>query len=144
MNDVNKSKKMDKKLSIYKYGWYEFDSDMNKLVKEILYDKKLKYVVGIPRGGLPIAVSLSHLTNLECLSGFDVNKLSSSFTTKELLIVDDISDSGRTLRLVSNLNFKTATLFTRTTSVTPPTYTVNVLDDRRWVLFPWETIKDAF
>ena len=69
------------------FTWEEFD----KSVELISYKSKewdLSGIYGIPRGGLCLAVALSHKLNLELLKEPKNN----------ILIVDDIYDSGKTLQ----------------------------------------------
>jgi hypoxanthine phosphoribosyltransferase len=62
---------------------------------------------------------------------------------KKILIVDDISDSGQTLNLAKQhltekgaAETKTAVLYTKTTTQTPPDYAGKITNP--WVVFPWE------
>ena len=63
---------------------------------------------------------------------------------KKVLVVDDISDSGETLKaimghlelLYPTIEFKSATLFYKKTSLYEPSFWVNEADD--WVDFFWE------
>jgi hypoxanthine phosphoribosyltransferase len=62
---------------------------------------------------------------------------------KKILIVDDISDTGQTLQLAKQYltekgatETKTATLYTKTTTQTPPDYAEKTTD--HWIVFPWE------
>ncbi|MCL2691640.1 MAG: phosphoribosyltransferase [Candidatus Bathyarchaeota archaeon] len=62
---------------------------------------------------------------------------------KKILIVDDISDTGQTLKLAKQhltekgaIETKTATLYTKTTTQTPPDYAEKTTN--KWIVFPWE------
>jgi hypoxanthine phosphoribosyltransferase len=66
---------------------------------------------------------------------------------KKILIVDDISDSGQSLKLAKQhlteknvAEIKTATLYAKPTTQTLPDYVEKITD--RWVVFPWE-IKET-
>ena len=66
---------------------------------------------------------------------------------KKILIVDDISDSGQTLNLAKQhltkkgaAEIKTATLYTKPITQTPPNYAEKTAS--KWVIFPWE-IKET-
>ena len=95
---------------------------------------QIKSITGIERGGLIPAVMISH-------------KLNIPYTTKinkDTLVVDDICDSGETLKnMVAGY---TATLhYKKTASFTPDFYSKEVGDE--WIVYPWErtdseTIQD--
>ena len=67
-----------------------FENRCKELAKVILKNKKIKYIVGIKRGGWVPAVRLSHLT------GLPVIELDETINPEEIIIIDDIIDSGRT------------------------------------------------
>lgn len=122
--------------------WKELDKQVSYLSKKI---KNVDYVVGIPRGGLILAVMMSHKLNikhmtidhLEKLEEFDLN-----INKKNILIVDDISDSGHTLKHYKKQGYTTATLDVRNTTVTKPDYYCNWLETTDWIVYPWEK-KDS-
>ena len=91
--------------------------------------ESLKYVYGIPRGGLPIAVHLSHYFELKLM-------VTEPYESMETLVVDDIADTGVTL-LKYRDNFRaTATLYYKKRSVVKPRF--YVYETNKWVVFPWE------
>jgi hypoxanthine phosphoribosyltransferase len=62
---------------------------------------------------------------------------------KNILIVDDVSDSGRTLQVAIDVvklhgakHIKTATLYIKPWSITMPDYYVD--ETKSWIVFPWE------
>ncbi len=122
--------------------WKELDKQVSYLSKKI---KNVDYVVGIPRGGLILAVMMSHKLNikhmtidhLEKLEEFDLN-----INKKNILIVDDISDSGHTLKHYKKQGYTTATLDVRNTTITKPDYYCNWLETTDWIVYPWEK-KDS-
>ena len=117
-------------------------------------------VIGIARGGLISARILTDLLEtpelgiLQIEFYSDINKthpkptikqpLNHSFTGKKTLIVDDIADSGESLKLaqahlqeLGANEIKTATLFKKPFSaITPDFYEKQTIN---WVVFPWET-----
>ena len=101
---------------------------IESLAKQIK-KRKLKFdgIYGVPRGGLPIAVALSHRLNLPLLM----------YPTDKTLVVDDISDTGRTLK--SHKNKKIATLFsTKWTKTKPDWFESYKVNKKDWIVFPWE------
>jgi len=101
----------------YKIEWREFDARCRRLARKILRDDTIKDIYGISRGGLPIAVRLSHLTRLP------LTETPKSTTT---VIVDDILDSGSTRE--SFKNFKHFEVLVNKKEE----------DIKEWVIFPWE------
>lgn len=108
--------------------WEMFGILVDKLSNKIKR-KGLKFdgIYGIPRGGLPIAVCLSHSLNLPLLL----------YPTKNSLVIDDISDTGKTLK--SFKNRKIACLYSSKWTETNPDYFVLTKEDKdSWIVFPWE------
>lgn len=128
------------------YGWKEFENDCDKLAGLIKKSgRKFDSLYGIPRGGLVLAVRLSHKLGLPLM-------MHDSNIRDGTLIVDDIADSGDTMReFLSNKKYSaTATLFYNSDGKHVPTYFCREKTD--WVVFPWEdeatskydkTIKNA-
>jgi hypoxanthine phosphoribosyltransferase len=120
--------------------WQDIENDVKKFTANKKYTN-VKNIYGIPRGGLVIAVLVSHYLNKPLIT-------SVKDITKDTLIVDDISDSGVTLK---NL-FKTfprrkkPKVFTSwigpKTKFTPD-YFFYVKRKNDWIVFPWETLKTS-
>ena len=123
--------------------WDNYTSDVKKLTGKIIKsNKKYDFIFGIPRGGLILAGCLSHKLNLPIL--LDVNlleKLSMDYLTN-ILVVDDIADSGKTIMKYAN-RFDTATIYRKFDCSLTPTYYVNI--NKRWIIFPYECpeVKDT-
>ena len=124
--------------------WEEIEQDIDSIVKDLLKHADIDYVVGIPRGGLIIAVMISHklgvkhmtIDHLEKLEEFELD-----IDKKKILIVDDISDSGQTLKRFRK-DYTTATLDVRNTTIAIPQFYANWLDTADWIVYPWER-KDS-
>ena len=124
--------------------WEQIEQDVDKIVSDLLKHADIDYVVGIPRGGLIIAVMISHrlgvkhmtIDHLEKLEEFDLD-----IDKKKILIVDDISDSGQTLKRFRK-EYTTATLDVRNTTIAIPQFYANWLDNADWIVYPWER-KDS-
>ena len=95
-------------------------------------------VYGLPRGGLPIAVELSHRLNLPLLMNYYDRKV---VTDKKELVVDDIADTGHTLKDFDNEHNIICTLHYHQQSIVEPDYYVEEKGDR-WIVYPWEE-KDS-
>lgn len=117
------------------YTWDEYQADILILAQRIRDDLALRpaTVYGIPRGGLVLAVSLSHLLGLPMV-------LSRNEIRPDTLVVDDIADTGATLdKLCKQIGFRPmiATLYYRSGSVLRPD--IFVRSKTKWIVFPWET-----
>lgn len=129
---AGKRNKVDK----YFYSWGEFEKDTEKLA-EWAKEKNFEAIYGIPRGGVVVAISLSHRLGLP--AEFSLEKIS-----VKTLVVDDISDSGKTLlETEKNLSFKpvVATLFCHQNTQRVPDFFVR--HKEKWIIFPWETEKSS-
>ena len=91
-------------------------------------------IYGLPRGGLPIAVSLSHTLKLPLLMNYYDRKV---VTDKKILVVDDIADTGNTLKDFGNKHNIICTLHYHQQSIVKPDYYVEEKGDR-WIVYPWE------
>lgn len=115
-----------------KYTWEEFEKDCEKIAT---WAKKLniKNIYGIPRGGLVIAVKLSHLLDVPIV-------LNRDDISPDTLIVDDIVDGGHTIERVLAITGRrghVASIFFNTTATRTPHFFVR--EKTSWVVFPWET-----
>ena len=117
-------------------NWKEYGLLIKELIKKIKDDipcVQLYFdgVYGIPRGGWPIAVALSHNLGLPILIR----------PTKNTLLLDDISESGKTLTNVKHK--KIACLYTTLWTKVKPDYFVDTKKDKNcWLIFPYENIDE--
>lgn len=134
MDTISKTQNTNK--PIKKISWEEFDRLIDKLeVKINKSGEKFDGIIGVPRGGLIVAVCLSHRLNLPLIAeGHLIDSMS-------ILLVDDIVDSGKTLnnllmdwKIVKNIII--ATLHYRNGAVVTPIYVENAEDN--WIQYPWE------
>ena len=78
------------------FTWYDFDKSVEQIAIKCKF-KEFSGIYGVPRGGLCLAVSLSHKLNIELISE----------PLKNSLIVDDVYETGLTLT-----TFKDCLLYT--------------------------------
>jgi len=144
--------------------WNEFESDITEFVE---YMKKIKFdkdsvILGLKRGGLPSAVYLSNKLDIPIsLVSFqtrDNNDVEPKFlepeiikNTKNVIIVDDIYDSGLTVdTLIDELGTQFNKPFKNIAGLfhygTPKLQDSKLKYYRRissnknkWVVFPWES-----
>ncbi len=139
------------------YSYESFKIDTKKLIEEV---KELHFdaIVAVARGGLSLSHAMAEglgIRQVESLRTELYDKSSkrediSLFAScelhgaKKVLVVDDISDSGETLKAVmeylvsrfKDKEFKSATLFYKQTSIYKPDFWINEADD--WIDFFWE------
>ena len=108
------------------FTWSEF----NKSVEHIA--NKCKFfdfsgIYGVPRGGLCLAVALSHKLKINLISE----------PIKNSLIVDDVYETGVTLNNFKNI--EGAMFFVLFSKIKPLWWnTVYTSKKREWIVFPWE------
>ena len=142
----------------YYYGYSEFLNDTITLAKE-LKGYNPDTIVAVARGGLTIAHFLAqslnlrelftlnsiHYENDKKLDTIEIFNIPNLNSAKKVVIVDDIVDSGDTLKAVvellqskyPNCQFKIATLFYKPTALITPDYTIK--EAKEWIDFFWET-----
>lgn len=90
-------------------------------------------VYGIPQGGAPVALMVSHL--------LDIPIVDQPGDTRTCLIVDDLIDTGNTARQWMTEGYRIDTLFRKPTSPTHMAPLALVRDG--WLAFPWERNEGA-
>jgi hypoxanthine phosphoribosyltransferase len=113
--------------------WNCVEELTDKLVDEIkLSPVPPLYITGLPRGGLIPAVMLSHKLDIPFKSIDSIN----SIPRVDVLIVDDIADSGETLNQYGG--YQTAVLHYKMQSEHIPTYYAEEVDNEEWIVYPFE------
>ena len=93
----------------------------------------IKFIHGLSRGGLIPAVMLSHKLNIP------MTEVPHTYGSWQVLIVDDIADSGHTLRHWDMNGYQTAVLhYKPKTSKTIPTIWSTQHETGEWIVYPWE------
>ena len=115
-----------------KLSWAEFDKCIYSIYKKCK-DKRFEGVYGFPRGGLCLAVALSHSLGLPVLDEPKNNSL----------IVDDIYDTGYTLEKIKHLKESETHVWV---SKKKPTWwnSYKYVKNNEWIIFPWESINAAY
>ena len=111
----------------------EFHELILKLIDKLPKDK-YKFVYAIPRGGLIIGVYVSHYLNIPLIVG----KYHPSELCIETLIVDDLVDTGITLKEFLDSGFDIAVLQYKPRSSIIPTYYVEERSNEEWITYPFE------
>jgi xanthine phosphoribosyltransferase len=139
------------------YSYEEFKKDVN-----ILSEKIKKYnpdcLVAIARGGLTLSHFLGEKLNMRSvytinsihyegekkLDTFEIKNIPDLSNHKKIVLIDDISDSGETLKEITNIlkieypeiEIKTATIFYKKSSLVIPDFKIK--ETKEWIVFFWE------
>ncbi|MCS7126347.1 MAG: phosphoribosyltransferase [Aigarchaeota archaeon] len=147
-------------LKYLKVSWNRVEELVEELSKKISKDYEFDILIGILRGGVVVAHLLSDIMGIDeiypigCTSYVDIYKRShlrmyhpliiNTLNNRRVLIVDDVADSGGTLKNVieevivpkNPEEYRTATLHIKPWSTFKPDYYVEVVD--AWIIYPWE------
>ena len=108
------------------FTWSEFNKSVEHIANECRF-LEFSGIYGVPRGGLCLAVALSHKLKIDLISEPKRNSL----------IVDDIYETGITLNSFKNI--EGATFYVLFSKVNPKWWhTVKVAKKNEWIVFPWE------
>ena len=113
-------------------SWQQFDQAVSSLA-QLCMGRACSGVFGVPRGGLCLAVGLSHALEIPLLLT----------PTSDALIVDDVYETGRTLDAFHEQCPEAC--FAVWVSKCPPRWwtTVEVSSANDWLVFPWESRERA-
>ena len=108
------------------FTWREFDKSVEHIANKCKLSD-FSGIYGVPRGGLCLAVSLSHKLKINLLSE----------PIKNSLIVDDVYETGITLNTFKNI--EGAMFFVLFSKIKPQWWnTVHISEKSEWIVFPWE------
>ncbi len=106
--------------------WEEFNSCINSMSSSCK-GTQFTGVYGVPRGGLCLAVALSHSLNLPLLKEIK----------RGCLVVDDVYETGKTLSQL--INAREITTFVWFSKVEPIWWkAIEISNPDEWLVFPWE------
>ena len=108
------------------FSWSEFDKSVEYIANKCKF-LDISGIYGVPRGGLCLAVALSHKLKINLISQ----------PIKNSLIVDDIYETGITLKTFKNI--EGAMFFVLFSKVSPTWWnSVQISEKNEWIVFPWE------
>lgn len=130
-------------------SWLDFDNAVQQIA-DFYQDKKITKVIGIIRGGLPLAVALSHKLSVPMDTlvwknrddrSYDITKIKyirDQIDVETTLFVDDICDSGQTIDQIQSWipQSRWCTLVTK--CIDRIEFSPMPTTSERWVTFPWE------
>ena len=125
------------------YSYDLFVKDTQLLVDKCR-DFEPEILLAVARGGLTLAHLMSQAMDMRNLYTFNIFNIPDVSHAKKVLIVDDIVDSGETIREIlkvlnekfPNVEFRLATLFYKKTAVLKPDYYIK--EANQWIDFFWE------
>ncbi len=140
------------------YYSYELFKNDTQILVDKCRDFEPEILLAVARGGLTLSHLMAQALNMRNLftlnsihyegelklDTFNIFNIPDVSHAKRVLIVDDIVDSGETMREIlkvlnnkfPNVEFKLATLFYKNTAVIKPDYSVREANE--WIDFFWE------
>jgi hypoxanthine phosphoribosyltransferase len=112
--------------------WSSIDQATN-ILASLIKDSQLNitHIMGLPRGGMVPAVMLSHKLNIPFFgTGMILNK--------NILVVDDICDTGETLNRLKQSGCLTASIHFKSTATVRPDFWYGIVGEEDWIVYPWE------
>ena len=130
--------------------WNDFDLYADMIAQYFQGD--IKTIVGITRGGLPLAVTLSNRMGIpmktlhwQTRDGFtrsqtQLEEIKLNYNMETTLFVDDICDSDKTIQEIKEIAPKSrwATLMTKQPDLVE--YSPEYTESEAWIIFPWEQL----
>ena len=142
-------------------SWKQIHDDIDVLASNI---KNVDAIIGVGRGGLIPATLLSYKLNVKVINNFqtqsyDDRNIPEAFKlwqtpedhfvntfsgNKTILVVDDLSDRGKTLDFIKryfthkNVNLRFVTLYIKKGTSFVPNLYVREYSTEEWLVFPWE------
>ena len=108
------------------FNWSEFDKSVEHIANKCKF-LEFSGIYGVPRGGLCLAVALSHKLRIDLISK----------PIKNSLIVDDVYETGITLNAFKDI--EGAMFFVLFSKIEPEWWnTVHISERDEWIVFPWE------
>ncbi|WP_455365730.1 phosphoribosyltransferase [Kaarinaea lacus] len=147
-------------------SWGQFNSLARQLARQIRASAiKFDMIVAIGRGGYMPARILSDLLGIMNLASFKIEHYRGSHKSPQaiikyplvanvnqqcILLVDDVSDSGDTFTVALEhiqsrgkpAQIHTAVLHHKTVSNFVPDYFAQVVEQWRWIIYPWAVTED--
>jgi len=143
--------------------WKDIEKSLSKITEQLKESNfKPDVIISIGRGGMVPARILSDMLGINEVTMIPakmytgvgtrnarpvIGSLSVSIKHKNVLVVDDIVDSGLTIEAVIDLlmkstpaQIKTVTVAIKENATIMPSYYDMTAKEEEWVVFPWETV----
>lgn len=123
------------------YTYKEMHADLINLVKALMVRQlnsgiRVNKIYGLPRGGLIPAVILSHLIELPII-------LNKDEIDDQTLIIDDIIDTGETIKRLEKKGGIIVSLYKDENSEYTPDIFMKLKESNDWIVFPFETEQSS-
>ena len=113
------------------FTWNDFVNSVKHIANKCKF-LEFSGIYGVPRGGLCLAVALSHKLKINLISE----------PIKNSLIVDDVFETGITLNTFKDI--EGAKFFVLFSKITPTWWnTVFISKKSEWIVFPWESTLNS-
>ena len=113
------------------FTWSQFDKSVEHIANKCKF-LEFSGIYGVPRGGLCLAVALSHKLKVNLISE----------PIKNSLIVDDIYETGTTLSTFKDI--EGAMFFVLFSKIKTTWWnSVYISEKRDWIVFPWENTLNS-
>lgn len=110
--------------------WKDFDDAARQLAAELNLSRRTYCLLGQPRGGLVLAVRLSHLLQIPLVT--------QPVRGRTLIWVDDILDKGTAWRKAKERYHPTLGVVWITKDITASVLFALDVSPNVWIVFPWE------
>ena len=107
-------------------SWAQVEEFVDNVAEH--FKGKVNGVYGLPRGGLVFAVMISYRLNIPLLLA----------PIKGCLIVDDLADTGESLKHYKSRKYQIATMHYNERSCVEPDYYMIKNSHENWIIYPWE------
>lgn len=112
-------------MTVRRLTWSDFESCLDHICARV---NGVRGVLGVPRGGLPLAVALSHRLDLPLLAA----------PVPACLVVDDVRESGLTLGRYLCVDSCLVWVWVDKLPGGDVVQSVIRADPAEWIVFPWE------
>lgn len=143
-------------MNVIHYTWEQFERD-SRVWLSVIDFSNYDLLIGLARGGLPLLTKFANQTKkpygvIKCHSyegqtrkQLHLDSFPSGILNQRILLIDDIADTGETLKAVSEELYRrgassveTLCLFYKPQSVVEPTWYKDEILNEQWVSFAWE------
>ena len=112
------------------FTWSDFDNSVEHIANKCKF-QEFSGIYGVPRGGLCLAVALSHKLKINLISE----------PIRNSLIIDDVYETGITLNKLKDI--EGAMFFVLFSKIKPTWWnTVHISKEKEWIIFPWENASN--
>ena len=113
------------------FTWSDFDNSVEHIANKCKF-LEFSGIYGVPRGGLCLAVALSHKLKINLISE----------PIRNSLIIDDVYETGITLNSLKDI--EGAMFFVLFSKIKPTWWNaVHISEKNEWIVFPWENTLNS-